>query len=53
VAVYTGLPITKTETGLAVVLGHEIAHAIAKHGAERMTQQLLINLGGQNPWKRP
>jgi predicted Zn-dependent protease len=48
VAVYTGilLPITKTETGLAVVLGHEIAHAIAKHGAERMTQGLLlINLG--------
>jgi predicted Zn-dependent protease len=49
VAVYTGiLPLTKTETGLAVVLGHEIAHAIAKHGAERMTQQLLINLGGES-----
>jgi predicted Zn-dependent protease len=49
VAVYTGiLPITKTETGLAVVLGHEIAHAIAKHGAERMSQQLLINLGGES-----
>ncbi len=48
VAVYTGLlPITKTETGLAVVLGHEIAHAIAKHGAERMTQGLLLQLGGQ------
>ena len=48
VAVYTGiLPITKTETGLAVVLGHEIAHAIAKHGAERMSQGLLIQLGGQ------
>lgn len=48
VAVYTGiLPITKTETGLAVVLGHEIAHAIAKHGAERMSQTLLLNLGGQ------
>lgn len=48
VAVYTGiLQITKNETGLAVVLGHEIAHAIAKHGAERMTQELLLNLGGQ------
>jgi predicted Zn-dependent protease len=48
VAVYTGiLPITKNETGLAVVLGHEIAHAIAKHGAERMSQELLLNLGGQ------
>jgi predicted Zn-dependent protease len=48
VAVYSGiLPITKTEAGLAVVLGHEIAHAIAKHGAERMSQNLLINLGGQ------
>lgn len=48
VAVYSGiLPVTKTEAGLAVVLGHEIAHAIAKHGAERMSQNLLINLGGQ------
>jgi predicted Zn-dependent protease len=48
VAVYTGiLPITKNETGLAVVLSHEIAHAIAKHGAERMSQELLINLGGE------
>ncbi len=48
VAVYTGiLPITKTETGLAVVLGHEVAHAIAKHGAERMSQALLLDLGGQ------
>lgn len=48
VAVYSGiLPITKNEAGLAVVLGHEIAHAIAKHGAERMSQELLINLGGE------
>src|SRR5687768_7355701 len=39
VAVYTGiLPLTKNETGLAVVMGHEIAHAIAKHGEERMSQ---------------
>ncbi|MBL0058721.1 MAG: M48 family metallopeptidase [Elusimicrobia bacterium] len=48
VAVYTGLlPITKNETGLAVVLSHEIAHAIAKHGAERMSQEFLIGLGGE------
>lgn len=48
VAVYTGLlPVTQNETGLAVVLGHEIAHAIAKHGAERMSQELLLSLGGQ------
>ena len=40
--VYTGiLPITQTETGLAVVMGHEISHAIAKHGAERMSNGLL------------
>jgi predicted Zn-dependent protease len=46
VAVYTGiLTITQTETGLAVVLGHEIAHAIAKHGAERMSNSLLLSLG--------
>ena len=36
VVVYTGLlPITKTEAGLAVVIGHEVAHALARHGAER------------------
>lgn len=41
VVVYTGLlPVTKDETGLAVVMGHEIAHAVAKHGNERMTQQM-------------
>ncbi len=46
VVVYTGiLPLTKTEAGLAVVLGHEIAHAVAKHGNERMSQQLLTQLG--------
>src|SRR5262245_19532777 len=39
VAVYTGLwPIAKDEDGLAVVLGHEIAHALARHGAERMSE---------------
>ncbi len=47
VVVYTGLlPVTKNESGLAVVMGHEIAHAIARHGNERMSESLLINLGG-------
>jgi predicted Zn-dependent protease len=47
VVVYTGiLPITKDDAGLAVVLGHEIAHAIADHGNERMSQQLAVQLGG-------
>ncbi|NQX99263.1 MAG: M48 family metallopeptidase, partial [Flavobacteriales bacterium] len=42
VVVYTGiLPVTKTEEGLAVVMGHEIAHAIARHGNERMSQGML------------
>ncbi|MGA9119927.1 MAG: M48 family metallopeptidase, partial [Bacteroidota bacterium] len=46
VVVYTGiLPVTKDETGLAVVLGHEIAHAIAEHGNERMSQELLAQVG--------
>jgi len=46
VAVYTGiLPITQDEAGLAVVLGHEISHAIAHHGAERLSQSLLIQTG--------
>jgi predicted Zn-dependent protease len=47
VVVYEGiLPITQNETGLAVVMGHEIAHAIAKHGSERMSQGLAQQLGG-------
>jgi len=47
VAVYTGiLPVTRDETGLAVVVGHEVAHAIAKHGNERLSQALLVQLGG-------
>lgn len=47
VVFYTGiLPITKNETGLAVVMGHEIAHAVANHGGERMTQGLLAQMGG-------
>ena len=46
VAVYTGiLPYTKNDAGLAVVLGHEVAHAIAEHGNERMSEALLAQLG--------
>ena len=44
---YSGiLPITKDANGIAVVMGHEMGHAVAKHGNERMTQQLAIILGG-------
>lgn len=44
VAVYTGiLPICQTEAGLAVVMSHEIAHAIARHGGERMSHQTAQN----------
>ncbi len=47
VVVYTGLlPITQTETALAIVVGHEIAHAVAKHGSERMSQAMMQQLGG-------
>jgi predicted Zn-dependent protease len=47
VVVYTGiLPITKDEAGLATVMGHEIAHAVARHGNERMSQALLAQMGG-------
>jgi predicted Zn-dependent protease len=47
VVVYTGiLPVTQNETALAVVMGHEIAHAIARHGNERMSQGLALQLGG-------
>lgn len=58
VAFYTGImPICKDETGVAVVMGHEVAHAIANHGRERMSEGLVANLGlsslsaamGQNP----
>jgi predicted Zn-dependent protease len=48
VGVYTGiLPITRDESGLATVIGHEVAHAAAHHGAERMSQALLMQTGGQ------
>jgi predicted Zn-dependent protease len=47
IVVYEGiLPYTQDETGLAVVLGHEVAHAVAKHANERMSQQLMTQLGG-------
>ncbi|ULQ57478.1 M48 family metallopeptidase [Flavihumibacter rivuli] len=47
IVVYTGLlPITQNEAALAVVMGHEIAHALAKHGNERMSQGMVQQLGG-------
>ncbi|MCI0745134.1 MAG: M48 family metallopeptidase [Verrucomicrobia subdivision 3 bacterium] len=48
VGIYTGiLPITKDEAGLATVVGHEVAHAAARHGAERLSNQMLLQTGGQ------
>ncbi|MCA8950073.1 MAG: M48 family metallopeptidase [Planctomycetes bacterium] len=45
IAVYTGiLPLTQNENGLAAVLGHEVAHAVLRHGGKRMTQGLLTNV---------
>jgi predicted Zn-dependent protease len=47
VVIYSGImPIAAGENGLAVIMGHEIAHAIARHGNERMSQQLLAQAGG-------
>jgi predicted Zn-dependent protease len=46
IVVYTGiLPITKDETGLATVMGHEVSHALANHGAQRMSAAQLQELG--------
>jgi predicted Zn-dependent protease len=46
VAVYTGmLPITQDDAGLAAVLAHEVAHATARHGGERLSQDLLVQTG--------
>jgi predicted Zn-dependent protease len=46
VAVYTGiLPVTRDDAGLGAVLGHEVAHAVARHGGERVSQQVLVTTG--------
>lgn len=46
IAFYTGiLDLTRDENGLAVVMAHEIAHVVARHGNERMSQQLLLTMG--------
>ena len=43
VAVYTGiLPVARDDAGLATVMGHEVAHAIARHGGERVSQQIAV-----------
>ena len=48
VGVYTGiLPITKDDAGLATVIGHEVGHAVAHHGAERMSEAMVMQGGGQ------
>ena len=48
IAVFTGiLDVTKNEHGLATVMGHEIAHAVAKHSVERMSQAMAVNVGTQ------
>jgi len=48
VGVYSGiLPVTQNEAGLATVIGHEVAHAVARHGAERVSHGLLIQTGEQ------
>jgi len=48
IAVYTGIfPMAKTEAGLAAVMGHEIVHALARHGGERMSQGEATNIGIQ------
>jgi metalloendopeptidase OMA1, mitochondrial len=48
IAVYTGIfPVAKSEAGLAAVMGHEVVHALARHGAERMSQGQAANIGLQ------
>lgn len=48
ITVYTGiLPIAKNEAGLAAIIGHEVAHVVARHSAERMSQSLLANTAAQ------
>jgi predicted Zn-dependent protease len=47
VVFYSGImPVCQDEKGIAVVMGHEVAHAVAKHGAERMSEGLLAEMGG-------
>jgi predicted Zn-dependent protease len=47
VVVFTGLlNVTQNDEGLAIVMGHEIAHAVARHGNERMSQQMVAQMGG-------
>ncbi len=46
IAVYTGIfPMAKTEAGLAAIMGHEVIHALAQHGGERMSQGLVAQVG--------
>ncbi len=48
VGVYTGLlPIARTDAGLATVIGHEVGHAVAHHGAERMSEAMVMQTGGE------
>jgi len=48
IAVYTGiLDVTKNDNGLAAVMGHEIAHAVAKHSVERASRSMVFNIGTQ------
>jgi predicted Zn-dependent protease len=48
VGVYSGLmPIAENEAGLATVIGHEVAHAVAHHGAERLSHGMLVEAGGK------
>lgn len=48
VVVYTGLlPVTQDEGSLAIVMGHEIAHAVARHGNQRMSEGILVNFGAK------
>lgn len=45
-AVYTGiLPVCQTEAGLAVVMGHEIGHVVARHGTQRVSESLIVDIG--------